>query len=460
MFRRKMCDTLKDWKNSSVKKALCIIGARQIGKTTLIRNFCQDNYECFAEINFITEPQAKSIFAGSLDADTLITNITAYTRKKLIPQKSVIFFDEIQACPEARTAIKFLVEDGRFNYVESGSLLGVKHREITSYPVGFEEIKYMYPMDFEEFCWALNVPVETISYLKGCHDKLQPVEEAIHQTMLRLFQLYIVIGGMPSVVSIYTQTQDITSVINEQNAILELYRMDIAKYSEETNKPKIRAVFNSIPAQLSDKNRRFVIADIDRKGRMHTYETSFLWLDAAGVALPCYNVAEPRIPLLLNEKRNLFRLYMNDTGLLCAACMENIQTLILSGDVSVNMGSILENVFAQEIKSKNAHLNYFDVKKYGELDFVIQNGSNIDLFEIKSGKQYKNHSSLSKIMNINEWSFRKCHVYCCGNIETNNNVTYYPWYMIMFYEFNKISPKQTYIMDLSALKNPPSSLSV
>lgn len=455
MLRRKMYNKMLRWKNSANHKALCIIGARQIGKTTLIRKFCRENYENFTEINFITEPQAQAIFKGNLDAKTLITNITGYTRKSLVPGKSAVFFDEIQACPEARTAIKFLVEDGRFDYIESGSLLGVKHKEVASYPVGFEEIQYMYPMDFEEFCWGMDVPQETISYLQKCHDDMIPVEEAIHRAMLRLFQLYIVVGGMPSVVKIYTETQDIAAVINEQNTILELYRMDIARYAEENNKPKIRAVFDSIPSQLADKNRRFVIADLDRKGRMHTYETSFLWLDAAGVALSCYNITEPKIPILLNEKRNLFRLYMGDTGLLCSASMENIQTLILSGDVSVNMGSILENVFAQEIKAKGAHLNYFDVKQYGELDFVIQNGNSIDLFEIKSGKQYKNHSSLSKIMKIEQWPFRKCQVYCSGNVEFENGINYLPWYMIMFYEYRRVIPKQKFVMDLSVLKAPP-----
>ena len=232
MLRRKAYDKLLERKAADKRKALCIIGALQIGKTTLIREFGRANYENFVEINFVTDENAQKIFDGSLDANTLITNLTAYVRKPMEPGKTLVLLDEIQKCPNARTAIKFLVEDGRFDYIESGSMLGVRHKEVKSYPVGFEEIYRMYPMDFEEYLWANGVQQETIDYLRSCYRELKPVTESVHDTMNRLFYSYVVVGGMPQVVQTYVDTHDIGKVIANQQEILEQYRLDIAQYAE------------------------------------------------------------------------------------------------------------------------------------------------------------------------------------------------------------------------------------
>ncbi|MHB8962586.1 MAG: ATP-binding protein, partial [Saccharofermentanales bacterium] len=359
MLYRKAYEILKEWKAQEPRKALCIIGARQIGKTTLIRRFGKENYNNFVEINFIEDPDAIRIFDGKLDADTITTNITAFTRKQMDPGNTLVLLDEIQECPNARTAIKFLVEDGRFDYIESGSLLGVKHREIRSYPVGYEQIFRMYPMDFEEFILANGVQQSTIDYLKQCCNTYSEISDPVHNTMIRLFYSYIVVGGMPQVVNTYVDSHDIARVIMNQNDILELYRLDISRYAEGSDKIKIRTIFDSIPSQLNEKNRRFILSDIDEKGRQNRYGNSFRWLDDAGVALPCLNISEPQIPLSLNEKHSLFKLFMNDTGLLCASCMGNIQFELLKGNLGINMGSILENVIAQQIKSQGFKLNYF-----------------------------------------------------------------------------------------------------
>lgn len=351
MLKREISERLYSWKNENKKKALCVIGARQIGKTTIIREFARKEYEYFVEVNFILDKGAGQIFDGKLDADTIIENLTAFKMQKLEPGKTLIFLDEIQECPNARCAIKFLVEDGRFDYIESGSLLGVKYKEVPSYAVGFEEIVYMYPMNFREFLGANGVQETTFAALQSCYEKHEKVPQVMHETLLKLFAAYIVVGGMPDVVQTYVNTHDIGKVIQVQRNILELYRQDIAKYAEGSDKKKIKAIFDSIASQLYDKNRRFVLNHIDENGRMNRYENAFLWLSDAGVALPSYNVTEPQIPLQLNEKRNLFKLFMGDTGLLCASCMENIQFELLQGNMEVNMGSILENVFAQAIKS-------------------------------------------------------------------------------------------------------------
>lgn len=451
MLERKIYRKLDEWKRTLDKKALCIIGARQIGKTTIIREFAKKNYEHYVEVNFILDKEAGKIFDGNLDADTIITNLTAFKMQEFVPGKTLIFLDEIQECPNARCAIKFLVEDGRFDYIESGSLLGVRYKEVPSYAVGYEEICYMYPMDFEEYIRANGVQDSTIELLKTCYSEHSEVPEVVHQTMLKLFYTYIVVGGMPAVVQIYVNTHDIGKVVALQREILELYRLDIGKYAEGSDKIKIRAIFDSIPAQLNSKNRRFILNKIDDKGRMNRYENAFLWLSDAGVALPSYNIEEPQPPLRLNEKRNLFKLFMGDTGLLCAACMENIQFALLNGNMEVNMGSILENVFAQIIKSNGFSLNYFESKKYGELDFVIQNGMEVDLLEIKSGKDYKKHFALSKVSAVENWEFGRKIIFCSGNVEEEEGMEYLPWYLAMFYQVNKEPKEYKYEVDLSGL---------
>lgn len=417
----------------------------------MVRAFGKQEYDCFVEINFLEDSDAHKIFSGALDADTLIMNLTAYTRKEMEPGKTLVFLDEIQECPEARTAIKFLVEDGRFDYIESGSLQGVKYKEVRSYPVGFEEIYRMYPMDLEEYLWANGVQQTTIDYLKECYEKTLPVTEATHQTLCKLFLTYIVVGGMPDVVQTYVSTHDIAKVIRVQRDILELYRLDIAKYAEGNDKIKIKAIFDSIPSQLDNKNRRFKLSVIDPNGRQLRYADSFNWLSDAGVALPCYNVAEPQPPLKLNEKHNLFKLYMGDTGLLCAACMENVQFALLNGELEINMGSILENLVAQQLEANGFSLNYYDGIKTGELDFVIQNGMRVDLIEVKSGNDYHAHPALTKVMKVDAWKFGSCTVLCKGNLETGGNIRYLPWYMIMFLKPQELPEQMIVEVDLNAL---------
>ncbi len=432
MFR-KAENVLKKWKENSNKKALLITGARQIGKTYLVRQFGKTYYENFIEINFITTPTAVNIFSGDLNADTIIMNLTAFLGQNLIPSKTLIFLDEIQECPNARTAIKFLVEDGRFDYIESGSLLGVNYKPVPSYPVGYEEILQMYPMDFEEFCIANGIQSQTIEYLKKCYLENQPTTDSIHKTMLDLFKYYIIVGGMPAVVQAFVNSHNIGQVISIQKDILAQYRQDISKYTVE-NKTKVNNIFDQIPAQLDDKNRRFKLATIDKKARLREYEDAFMWLQDAGVALSCYNLTEPKIPLKINEQSRLFKLFMSDCGLLCAMGLENVQFDILQNNMSVNMGSILENVFAQQLKSNGFSLRYFNKRGVGELDFVIQCGNQIIPVEIKSGKDYKAHKALNNALNVTSWNLKKGIVFCMGNVEENEHVIYLPWYMVMFFK--------------------------
>lgn len=451
MLKRKAYQDLLNWKNNTRGKALCIIGARQIGKTTLIREFGKNEYKHFAEINFVTDKRAADIFHGKLTAEEIITNLTAYLQMPLEEGETLILFDEIQECPEVRSAVKFLVEDGRFDYIESGSLLGVRYKDVRSYSVGFEQMLPMYPLDFEEYLWANGVQEQTISHLRYCYEQKKTVSETVHQTLCKLFYSYLVVGGMPETVQIYIDTHDIAKVIQNQRSILDLYRLDIAKYATDSDKIKIKAIFDSIPAQLNEKNRRFKVNSVDPNARILRYEDCFNWLADAGVALPCYNVTEPQPPLQLNEKRNLFKLYMNDVGLLCAACMENIQFDLLMGNMDVNMGSILENVFAQNLKSNGFELRYFDSKKVGELDFVLQRGVSAEVVEIKSGSDYKKHLAMDHAIRTENWKFGNRIVFSKSNVEEENGVLYLPWYMVIFYRQEVPQEQLIYKIDLNGL---------
>ena len=295
MLYRKAYDKLLEWKKQKKRTALCIQGARQIGKTTVVREFGKNEYKCFVEFNFIRNTNVQKVFDGNLDANTIIEGLSALARKPLIPGDTLILLDEIQECPNARAAIKFLVEDGRFDYIETGSLLGVKNKVVPSLPVGFEDPFTMYPMDFEEFIIANGVQQTTIDAMRRAYQDRIPVSDIIHTTMSKLFYSYIIVGGMPKVVQTYVETHDIGRVIKAQNEIIELYRQDITKYANESDRPKIRAIFDSIPAQLNEKNRRFTVTDLAAAARMNRYADSFNWLTDAGVANACYTTGRASI---------------------------------------------------------------------------------------------------------------------------------------------------------------------
>lgn len=456
MLTRTSWSVLDTWSSQrtpegKLTKALMLTGARQTGKTTLVRQFAAAHYKRFAELNFLESPQAAQIFEGDLDAATIITNLTAFLRQPLEAGNTLILFDEIQECPRARTAIKFLVEDGRFDYVETGSLLGVRNVQVDSYPVGFEERHRMYPLTFREFCTANGVQESTFDSLRERFDTHTPVSPAVHSTMMRLLQLYLVVGGMPEVVQRYVDTHDIAQAVQLQRDLLDLYRQDIAKYAEDKDKEKVRAIFDAIPSQLDDKNRRFVLADLSKSARNNRYASSFLWLADAGVALPCYNVTAPMAPLASNGNHSLFKLFLNDVGLLCAQGMDGIQMQLLQGDLSVNMGAVLENYVAQELQAQGFDLHYLNTVRHGEVDFVVQQGDKVLPIEVKSGNDWTRHKALDNALAVGEWNLDHAYVLCKGNVNVDGKVTYLPLYMTMFIEPPQLPASLPYTVDLSGL---------
>lgn len=450
MLRRKITAVLEDWKKNGSSTALNIIGARQVGKSTAVREFGQQHYDAFIEINFINSPQAREIFRDVNSVEDILTNLTAFSRKTITPGNTLILLDEIQEAPEARTAIKFLVEDGRADYIETGSLLGVKIQEIRSYPVGFEQIIPMYPMDFEEFLWACRVPEATISFLHDCFENRKPIPSVIHQSMLRLFYTWMVVGGMPEAVQAYVDTNDIAIVSGIKERLIDLYRSDISKYTSPSSKVRILEIFDAIPGQLDQKNRRFLFTDIKKGLRFRQLESSFLWLSEAGISLPCLNTSAPVYPLRINEKRSLFKLYLFDTGILCQMISPEIHFDILKGNTEINTGSVLENAFAQSLRSKNLSLYYFDNKKI-ELDFITEQAGKIDLLEIKSGNDYYRHTALNNAIKTDEWNIHQAIVFCKGNLEKRDNVLYLPFYMVMFYAERKAQESTLVPIELSGL---------
>ena len=434
MLYRKFYDELVKWYKQDKKLALLIDGARQIGKTTIIRQFAKDYYgDNFVEINFINTPSAKEIFMGDLSVDGIISKLTLFLRRPLTPHKTLVFFDEVQECLEVRTAIKFLVDDGRFDYIESGSLLGINYKEIKSYAVGYEENRTMYPMDFEEFAIANGIQQSTFDMLRDCYTRRVHVDEFVHKQMMQLFTYYVIIGGMPAAVQEFVNSKDMGNVVGIQSDILKLYRKDITKYAT-TWKEKITLIFDTIPAELNAKNKRFMLSDLAKSARMDRYESCFNWLTDAGIALPCYNLTEPKQPVAINKQHNLFKFYMADTGLLCAMCSDDVQYQIVNGNYSINEGSIMENMFAQQLKSNGFNLYYFDKQKVGEVDFIVEQHAELVPVEIKSGKDYKSHRALNNLLAVDEYKLKESIVFCVGNIEIADKAVYLPLYMIMFFK--------------------------
>ena len=431
MLKRKIINRLIEWKMETSNKALLIKGARQVGKTTIVRQFAKAHYKKFIEINFEQMPIAKQAFEGNLDARSILINLSAMGFGPLEPGKTLIFFDEIQSCPKARTAIKFLVEDGQYDYIESGSLLGINYKDVSSYPVGFEHELDMYPLDFEEFLWACNISEDVISILKDCYDNLRHVPDFLHQQIMERYRQYIIVGGMPEVVMTYLTNEDFNKTITNQKDILSGYRNDISKYAG-TDKMLVKSVFDAIPGQLSKQDKRFILASIEKNASRRKYGAPTQWLVYAGMAYYSFNVGSFELPFPSNENLKLYKLFFVDNGLMCAMMLDNIQAKVLTGDIFVNEGALAENYLAGELIKHGIFLNYYDRKSKHELDFIFPEGNKISIIEVKSGKDYKKHSSLDMAQKLFADKIGRRIVISGNNMETENGILYLPFYMSMF----------------------------
>lgn len=450
MLERRIKQEIRDFLDSDRKEALMVTGARQVGKTYIIRECAKEIYKNIVEINFVENQQAVKLFENITGSKDILLRLSALTDVPMIPGETLVFFDEVQECPEIVTAIKFLVEDGQYRYILSGSLLGVELKDIRSVPVGYLSILEMYPLDFREFCEANRVSQTVMDKLKECFEKKQPVDELIHEKMMELFRLYLIVGGMPAVVDAYIRTNNLKEVLRIQQGIVQLYYKDIAKYDKD-NKLYLDEIFSLIPNELNNKNKRFIMKDLNENFRFSRYENSFIWLKEAGVALPVYCVQEPELPLLLSKSTNLFKLFLSDVGLLASMYVDGLQLKILNREKDINFGAIYENAAAQELKAHGFDLYYFNSKKQGELDFVIEYKGNVLPLEIKSGKAYTRHNALDNVLKDERYAIPQALVFCNENISTVDKIVYLPIYMIGFLEKEKIE-EYIYSIDLSALQ--------
>ncbi len=449
MIKRKITSKIEDFFNTYDKQALLITGARQVGKTFSIREYGGRCFKNFVEINLFEKKAAVSTLEGFRDTKDLITRLTSLIDTPLEEGNTLIFIDEIQLMPDIITAIKFLVEDGRYRYILSGSLLGVELKEIRSIPVGYLAIMEMHPLSIEEFFLANGLDASFIKTLKDAYDNCFPVDSYLHEKLMTLFRLYLVVGGMPAAVQVYLNTFDLNKVLGVQEFILSTYRRDIAEHTSKENL-FIKDIFDIIPAELNNPNKRFILKNLNENTKFNRYEESFLWLAKAGIALPVFNVKEPKIPLELNKLRNLFKFFSNDVGLLASQYARGIQARILRGDDSINYGCIYENAVAEELFSNGLSLFYFNSKKQGELDFVVKINDSILPIEVKSGKNYSRHNALTNVMAEEEYGLKKAVVLTNDNVKVKGDILYLPVYMVSFIKNDEMD-SFIYKVDLSGL---------
>ena len=397
MLKRKIISDLDRWLHEPSKKALLLKGARQVGKTTIVREFAKKNYAHFVEINFEKLPMVKQAFDGNLDAETIISKLSLMGFGPFVEHQTLVFFDEIQTCPNARTAIKFLVEDGRFDYIESGSLLGLHYADVSSYPVGFEYSVNMYPLDFEEFLWAKGIAEKVVDTIKTTLHNRMPIDDFMHEQLSKYYREYLIVGGMPEVVNTYIQNADFSKTLLVQRSIIDSYRDDISKYAGQ-EKARAKLFFDAIPSELSKQKKRFIIADIEQKATAQKYENAAQWLMDAGIAYFSYNTHNLLLPFEQYEKRNLYKVFLLDTGLLCSMWREPIQWQVLNGEIDINEGALTENFVATELVKKGYVLHYYDHKSRQELDFIVAQNNKINIIEVKSGNDYKRHASLDAVL--------------------------------------------------------------
>ena len=440
MFRRKIMAELEAWKNSSgKKKALVIKGLRQIGKTYSVREFAKENYKNVVYVNFKENESAKKIFDYDLNVNRIIIDLSALIPNSRFEEgNTVIIFDEIQECANARSSIKPFCEDGRFDIIATGSLLGIKgynKKKGKGVPTGFERVVYMKPMDFEEFLWAKDINESVIDYIRECYETKTPVSETTHQAMLRYFKEYICVGGLPYIVDRFISTNDMNVVWQEQHDIIEEYKDDFGKHLDENENEeidfsllgRINRVFDSIPAQLAKENKKFVFSALEKKGRSEKYLPAIQWLCDFGIINLCYNLSNISDPLEGNKIDNIFKIYMQDSGLFISMLDRDCAAKILSGDLGIYKGAIFENIIADSFSKQDKKLYYFHKDSGLEIDFVSKVKDEISLIEVKSTTG--NTKSANTVLKNSQYDVNVCYKLSENNVGVVENRITIPYYM-------------------------------
>ena len=445
MFKRKIIKQFEEWKTSGgKKKALVVRGLRQVGKTSSVLEFARKAYKNVVYINFKEKDEAKGVFKGNLDVNRIIIDLSA-----LIPnahfesRRTVIIFDEVQECANARASIKPFMEDGRFDIICTGSLLGIKgynKKKGKGVPTGFERILSMKPMDFEEFLWAKGIGEDVIGYLRECFEKKKPVSDTVHAAMLRYFKEYICVGGLPYIVDRFVATSDMNVVYREQKDLLEEYKDDFGKHLDEDENEeldlallgRINRVFDSIPAQLAKENKKFVYSGLEKKGRSEKYQAAIQWLYDCGLVNICYNLSNISEPLEGNKIDSVFKLYMQDSGLFTAMLDKGSAAKILSGDMGIYKGAIFENIIADCFSKQDRKLYYFRKDSGLEIDFITKVDDEIALIEVKATTG--NTKSADSILKNPKYDVKYCYKLSENNIGVCGKKITIPYYMAFLLE--------------------------
>jgi len=430
MLKRKISGDLLKWKNNPERMCLMVKGARQVGKTFIVEQFAREHYAHHTTLNFDENPAYRAIFDGDLDVESLIKQITLRVpNASFVPGETLLFLDEIQNCPRARTALKFLAQDRRFDVIASGSMLGIHYKEVPSYPVGYVDPLEMHSLDFEEFLWANGVSPQSIADVRAYYETKAPVPLAMHERMMELFREYIAVGGMPRVVSHFAHNHDFARVLRLQRGILNDYTDDIAKYADGAEKTKARACFLSIPKHLAKDYKKFRYSLVDKSGTARKYGGSLMWLYDAGIINFCYNLAAPELPLEGNAKSDAFKVYMRDTGLLMAMLEDGSQEDVIDGNLGIYKGAIYENIIADIFGKAGRKLYYFEKDNRLETDFIIRHERQATAVEVKSADNTKSKSMQSLIENHGVTRGIRL---SSKNVGEAGQVLYLPLYMAMF----------------------------
>lgn len=440
MLKRKIYNELMIWKNTKNKKPLVIKGLRQIGKTYIVKKFAEENYPNVIYLDFRKNQELRSIFDCSFIVNDLISQITANIRNvNAIPYETILIFDEVQDCPNARSALKYFYEDGRYDIICTGSLLGIKgysQKNDNAVPVGYEEVTYMKPMDFEEFLWANGIPESIIDTLQTCLKNYSEILPATHARLTDLFRKYICVGGMPEVVQAFIETGDMNRVLKLQRNILESYKDDFGRhlkndnllYVNEKELASILSVFKSIPSQLAKENKKFQFSKIKEKGRNDDFKRAIQWLEDAGIISRCYNLAITELPLEGNKFEDIFKVYMQDSGLFVAMLEDGTQGDILNGNLLICKGAIYENIIADAFSKMNRKLYYFHKDSGLEIDFVTRYKGKCTLIEVKASNS-KTKSLSTVLTNYEQYHVDSAIKIRDGNIAKIGNVLYIPHYL-------------------------------
>lgn len=436
MLERTAYDMLLDWKRNASSAALLVDGARQIGKTFLLEEFARREYQSYIKVDFIEDSQLASTLAAATDVRQAIEALTLASGKPVAPGETLVFLDEVQAAQNLVTLSKYLVQDGRFPLVMSGSMLGVELSHVKSFPVGFLREERMYPLSFTEFSDALGVPKTIWERLEQCFMERQPVDEGIHSRLLRILRLYVVIGGMPNAIQSYLNNDfDLGAARQVHEGLVTLYREDIAKHAGN-RALQVEAIYDSIPAQLDKENKRFIFKQLQVDAKFERYANDFAWLTGACAALKTTCVRDPHPMLKRSEEDNRFKLYLSDVGMLMSQYKTDVALAALSGERNVNFGGVYENLVAQELTFWGVPLHYYHHTRLGEIDFIGEADGKALPIEVKSGKSYRRHIALSNLLQSGEYGIDRAYVLSEANVSTvrreGKEVTYLPLYMLPF----------------------------